>query len=312
MLTIPLNTVNAAPPPRCSSVKSMHGVIVVGSANVDQVFSVERIPQPGETVSTGLAVVRGGEGQNQAVAAARAGAATTFIAARGTDSFGDLTEAGLREDGIDVSHLRTVDGPTGTALIAVDRSGENSIIVESGANAHLVDLSDDDKTAIADSSVLLLQLEIPLDTVITATVAASSSTISILNAAPIRDLPDELLNNLDILVINEHEAAHLLAARPGSITDLVPTVVQTLGAAGAVLYRRGEPDVSVPAPVVEAVDATGAGDTFCGAFAASLAEGRDAVSALRFAVTAGSLSVQAHGAVPSIPLRAAIDAALGS
>lgn len=292
----------------------MHGVIVVGSANVDQVFSVERIPQPGETVmSTGLAVVRGGKGQNQAVAAARAGAATTFIAARGTDSFGDLTEAGLREDGIDVTHLRTVDGPTGTALIAVDRGGENSIIVEGGANAHLVDLTEDEKTAITAASVLLLQLEVPLETVVAAArAAASTSTITVLNAAPIRDLPDELLGDLDILVVNEHEAAHLLAARPGTITDLVPTVVQTLGAAGAVLYRRGEPDVSVPAPVVSAVDATGAGDTFCGAFAASLAEGQDAVSALRFAVTAGSLSVQAHGAVPSIPLRAAIDAALGS
>ena len=293
---------------------SMHGVIVVGSANVDQVFSVERIPQPGETVmSTGLAVVRGGKGQNQAVAAARAGAKTAFIAARGTDSFGDLTEAGLREDGIDVTHLRTVDGPTGTALIAVDRGGENSIIVEGGANAHLVDLTEDEKTAITAASVLLLQLEVPLETVVAAArAAASTSTITVLNAAPIRDLPDELLSDLDILVVNEHEAAHLLAARPGTITDLVPTVVQTLGAAGAVLYRRGEPDVSVPAPVVTAVDATGAGDTFCGAFAAALAEGQDAVSALRFAVTAGSLSVQAHGAVPSIPLRAAIDAALGS
>ena len=293
---------------------SMHGVIVVGSANVDQVFSVERIPQPGETVmSTGLAIVRGGKGQNQAVAAARAGAATTFVAARGTDSFGDLTETGLREDGIDVTHLRTVDAPTGTALIAVDRGGENSIIVEGGANSHLVDLTEDEKTAITAASVLLLQLEVPLETVVAAArAAASTSTITVLNAAPIRDLPDELLRDLNILVVNEHEAAHLLAARPGTITDLVPTVVQTLGAAGAVLYRRGEPDISVPAPTVTAVDATGAGDTFCGAFAAALAEGQDAVSALRFAVTAGSLSVQAHGAVPSIPLRAAIDAALGS
>ena len=293
---------------------SMHGVIVVGSANVDQVFSVERIPQPGETVmSTGLAIVRGGKGQNQAVAAARAGAATTFVAARGTDSFGDLTETGLREDGIDVTHLRTVDAPTGTALIAVDRGGENSIIVEGGANSHLVDLTEDEKTAITAASVLLLQLEVPLETVVAAArAAASTSTITVLNAAPIRDLPDELLRDLNILVVNEHEAAHLLAARPGTITDLVPTVVQTLGAAGAVLYRRGEQDVSVPAPTVTAVDATGAGDTFCGAFAAALAEGQDAVSALRFAVTAGSLSVQDHGAVPSIPLRAAIDAALSS
>lgn len=292
----------------------MHGVIVVGSANVDQVFSVERIPAPGETVlSHGFSVARGGKGQNQAVAAARAGASTTFIGAVGADAFGTLTTDGLVEDGIDVSRLRTVDAPTGTALIAVDGGGENSIIVEGGANSLLLTLDEGDREAISTAAVLLLQLEVPLETVIAAAdTAAASSTITVLNAAPIRDLPDGLLASVDILVVNEHEAAHLLAARPGTISDLVPTVVQTLGAAGAVLYRRGEPDVSVAAPVVTAVDATGAGDTFCGAFAAALAEGQDAHSALSFAVAAGSLSVQAHGAVPSIPLRAAIDEAVGS
>jgi ribokinase len=290
----------------------MHGVIVVGSANVDQVFSVERIPRPGETVlSQGFAIARGGKGQNQAVAAARAGAATTFIAAVGSDAFGEMTSDGLAEDGIDASRLRRGSSATGTALIAVDGGGENTIIVESGANSDLVDLNDEECAAITAASVLLLQLEVPLETVIAAADAArGSSTITVLNAAPIRDLPPELLASVDVLVVNEHEAAHILRARAGALTDLVPVVVQTLGAAGAVLYRRGEPDVSVPAPTVAAVDATGAGDTFCGAFVAALAEGQDAESALRFAVTAGSLSVQVHGAVPSIPYRVAIDAAL--
>ena len=141
----------------------------------------------------------------------------------------------------------------------------------------------------------------------------AAGTTVILNAAPIRDLPADLLANLDVLIVNEHEAAHLSGGSPASdLVDLVPTVVVTLGADGAVLYRRGLDDVRVPAPSVAAVDATGAGDTFCGAFAAVLAEGASVDDALRFAVVAASLSVQTHGAVPSIPLRAAIDARLNT
>lgn len=290
----------------------MSSVIVVGSANVDQVFRVERIPSPGETVlSTGFSTARGGKGQNQAVAAARAGAPTAFIAALGDDAFGSDTRAGLIDDGVDVTGVRSLDAATGTALIAVDSVGENTIIVEAGANRLLVDLQSADAAAIAASSVLAMQLEIPLDTVIAAArIARAADTTVMLNAAPIRDLPAELLSSLDILVVNEHEASHLAGERDWrELTEQVPVVVVTLGSEGALLLRRGSDEVRVAAPSVHAVDATGAGDTFCGAFAAGLAEDMELEQALRFAVTAASLSVQSYGAVPSIPLRAQIDAA---
>ena len=290
----------------------MSSVIVVGSANVDQVFRVERIPSPGETVlSTGFSTARGGKGQNQAVAAARAGAPTAFIAALGDDAFGSDTRAGLIDDGVDVTGVRSLDAATGTALIAVDSVGENTIIVEAGANRLLVDLQSADAAAIAASSVLAMQLEIPLETVIAAArIARAADTTVMLNAAPIRDLPAELLSSLDILVVNEHEASHLAGERDWrELTEQVPVVVVTLGSEGALLLRRGSDEVRVAAPAVHAVDATGAGDTFCGAFAAGLAEDMELEQALRFAVTAASLSVQSYGAVPSIPLRAQIDAA---
>ena len=290
----------------------MSSVIVVGSANVDQVFRVERIPSPGETVlSTGFSTARGGKGQNQAVAAARAGAPTAFITALGDDAFGSDTRAGLIDDGVDVTGVRSLDAATGTALIAVDSVGENTIIVEAGANRLLVDLQSADAAAIAASSVLAMQLEIPLETVIAAArIARAGGTTVMLNAAPIRDLPAELLSSLDILVVNEHEASHLAGERDWrELTEQVPVVVVTLGSEGALLLRRGSDEVRVAAPSVHAVDATGAGDTFCGAFAAGLAEDMELEQALLFAVTAASLSVQSYGAVPSIPLRAQIDAA---
>lgn len=215
------------------------------------------------------------------------------------------------DDGVDVTGVRSLDAATGTALIAVDSVGENTIIVEAGANRLLVDLQSADAAAIAASSVLAMQLEIPLETVIAAArIARAGGTTVMLNAAPIRDLPAELLSSLDILVVNEHEASHLAGERDWrELTEQVPVVVVTLGSEGALLLRRGSDEVRVAAPSVHAVDATGAGDTFCGAFAAGLAEDMELEQALRFAVTAASLSVQSYGAVPSIPLRAQIDAA---
>lgn len=293
----------------------MSSVVVVGSANVDQVYRVTRIPAPGETVlSSGFTTALGGKGQNQAVAAARAGASTAFIAAVGSDAFAAAMREGLAADGIDTALVRTEQGPSGTALIAVDDSGENTIIVEPGANAVLTGLTAQDRSAIASAAVLMMQLEIPLDTVIEAAEAAvATDTRVLLNAAPIRDLPDALLAALDILVVNEHEAAHLRASRAGvSLTDLVPVVVVTLGAEGAVLQQREVAEVRVAAPAVRAVDATGAGDTFCGAFAAALAEGQSLELAVRFAVVAASMSVEKPGAVPSIPTRRMIDERLAS
>ena len=286
----------------------MPNVVIVGSANVDQVFRVTAIPSPGETVlSNGFSTALGGKGQNQAVAAARAGASAAFVCALGDDAFGGSIREGLAADGIDGAGVRTVDAPTGTALIAVDDSGENTIIVEAGANA-LLEIGDADAAAIASADVLVMQLEIPLETVAQAARnARRAGTRVLLNAAPIRELPAELLADVDILVVNEHEGAFL--ARDGDVAALAPIVIVTLGAAGAVAYEGGA-EVRVPAPKVSAVDATGAGDTFCGALAARLAEGAPLDAALRFAVAAASLSVQKHGAVPSIPLREQIESAL--
>jgi ribokinase len=289
-------------------------VVIVGSANVDQVFRVTAIPQPGETVlSHGFSTALGGKGQNQAVAAARAGAATAFIGALGSDAFGSSVREGLAADGIGTEGVREVGAPTGTALIAVDDSGENTIIVEAGANA-LLELRDSDAAAIAAADVLVLQLEIPLETVTrAAALARAAGTRVLLNAAPIRELPAELLGNVDILVVNEHEGEFL--ARDGDVSALAPVVIVTLGAAGAVAYEGGaggdgRDGLRVPAPRVSAVDATGAGDTFCGALAARLAGGSPLEGALRFAVAAASLSVQRPGAVPSIPTRAETERAL--
>ncbi|MEV8254996.1 ribokinase [Rhodoglobus sp. NPDC076762] len=299
----------------------MSGIVVVGSANIDQVFRVDRIPSPGETVlSRGLNTALGGKGQNQAVASARAGVATTFIGAVGDDSFGEMVRTGLAADAIDVSHLKTVDKPTGTALIAVDGTGENTIIVEAGANNDVATLTADDSAAISAASALVMQLEIPLATVIEAArIGRAVGTRVILNAAPIQALPAELLENLDILIVNEHEAAELatdngLSADLDGIGErllgLVSTVIVTLGSKGAALHRVGSEPVIVPAHRVTAVDATGAGDTFCGAFAAGVVEGMMLDDALRFAGAAASISVENHGAVPSIPHREAIETRL--
>jgi ribokinase len=297
----------------------MSGIVVVGSANIDQVFRVERIPSPGETVlSHGLSTALGGKGQNQAVAAARAGAPTTFVGAVGSDAFGEMVRSGLSGEKIDVLQLRSSDEPTGTALIAVDSTGENTIIVEPGANSAVTNLTQADAAAISAASALVMQLEIPLDTVIEAArIAHAVGTRVILNAAPMCVLPQALLDNLDVLIVNEHEAAELardsgLAPEGEGLGErlltLVPTVIVTLGSQGASLHRVGSDAVLVPAHRVTAVDATGAGDTFCGAYAAGIVEGMIADDALRFAGAAASISVQGHGAVPSIPMREDIEA----
>jgi len=299
----------------------MSGIVVVGSANIDQVFRVDRIPSPGETVlSRGLNTALGGKGQNQAVAAARAGVSTAFVGAVGDDSFGEMVRSGLATDSIDVSRLKTTDKPTGTALIAVDDTGENTIIVEAGANTDVANLTADDSAVISAASALVMQLEIPLGTVIEAArIARAVGTKVILNAAPIQALPQELLDNLDILIVNEHEAAELASDNELSpelegigerLLALVSTVIVTLGSKGAALHRVGADPVIVPAHRVTAVDATGAGDTFCGAFAAGVVEGMMLDDALRFAGAAASISVENHGAVPSIPHREAIETRL--
>lgn len=277
-------------------------VLIVGSGNVDLVSQVERIPWPGETVlSTGFATHAGGKGNNQATAAARAGADTTFIGAFGDDDNGARLLASLKESGVHTL-VRTSTEPTGTALITVARTGENAIVVNAGANATLTALTEQERATIAAADIVLMQLEIPLDTVVE--VAKAATGMVVLNAAPAQPLPHELLEAVALLVVNEHEAASLGGA--DRLLEFVPRLVVTLGAKGA-LVRTRDTAVRVPGIPVEVVDTTGAGDAFCGALAAKLDEGAQLEAAVRFATAAAALSVGRAGAVPAIPTREEID-----
>jgi ribokinase len=277
-------------------------VLIVGSGNVDLVSQVDRIPSPGETVlSTGFATHAGGKGNNQATAAARASANTTFIGAFGDDDNGARLLASLRDSGVRPL-VRTSTEPTGTALITVASTGENAIVVNAGANATLTQLTAEERQAVAEAGIVLLQLEIPLETVIEAAHTAAGTVV--LNAAPARPLPRALLEAVDLLVVNEHEAALLGGA--DELLTAVPRLVVTLGAQGA-LVRTRDTTATVPGIAVEVVDTTGAGDTFCGALVARLDEGATLETAVRFATAAAALSVGRAGAVPAIPTREEID-----
>ena len=289
----------------------MTEVVVVGSANVDLVLPVERIPRPGETVlASGLSRGPGGKGSNQAVAAARAGASTAFVVSLGDDEPGRLLESVLTGAGVDLSLARRTQMPTGTAIIIVDASGENSIVVAPSANSEL-SLSAEATAAVAEAPVVLTQLEIPFETV--RSVAAAGRYV-ILNAAPAASLDDELLADVDLLVVNEHEAAVVSGVDGGldvigpALLRRVPAVVVTLGHEGALVLRRDAPLERVPGIKVEVVDTTGAGDTFCGVLAAGLAHGAELPDAVRRANAAASLSVQTAGAADSVPTSEAIDA----
>lgn len=297
-------------------------VVVVGSANLDLVYRVHRIPAAGETVlATGSDSAPGGKGNNQVTAAARAGADASFIAALGTDPAGDRLVASLAEDGVAL-HLRRTDAPTGTAIITVDDDAENAIVVDSGANATLTGLTQQERSVIAASRVLLLQLETPIPTVAEAArVARTAGTLVVLNAAPVRLLPRDLLADVDVLIVNEHEAAHLAAdlldagrvdADEGALAATLGAtghaVIITLGSRGAFVSVPGQGSAHVAGLPVAAVDTTGAGDTFCGALVAELereSEGSPDLPTLircsEFATAAAALSVQRPGAVPSIP-----------
>lgn len=290
----------------------MSRIVVVGSANMDLVATAPALPAPGQTVlGHTFTTVPGGKGANQAVAAARAGAQCWVIAAVGDDAFGAGLRRGLHDGGVRTDLVRVVPGASGVALIAVDDSGENQIVVAPGANGALTGLSDPDRLAIADADVLMAQLEIPLETVAEAARAARrAGTRVLLNCAPACPLPADLLSTVDLLVVNEGEAAVLAgdAVDPvAALLDRVPAVVTTLGARGATYADRDGARHSVPAPRVAAVDTTGAGDAFAGAFAVAWAEGRPVPEALRWACAAGAACARTLGAVSSLPTREQID-----
>jgi ribokinase len=287
-------------------------VVVVGSANMDLVGLAERLPMPGETVlGDGFVMTPGGKGANQAVAAARAGAHCTFLGAIGSDSFGVTINARLTAAGVDTSGIRTSYGASGVAVIMVDHAGENSIVVSPGANSTFVGLTPDEKDVIENADVVLCQQEIPVETVLTAARAAQRAGARvILNAAPARRNPPEVFAAIDLLVVNESEAAFITGSADrdmDALLKLVPRVVVTLGGDGAWYGDRDGRSERVPPFRVEVADTTAAGDAFTGALAVAWGEGRDLVDAVRWANAAGAVCVRTVGAFPSLPERADID-----
>ena len=302
-------------------------IVIVGSSGTDMIIKLERIPRPGETLLGGeFHITGGGKGANQAVSAARAGGKVAFVARLGQDDFGDQAKAAFAREGINVEHIsRDRKVSTGVALIFVDQHGENSIGVAPGANGRLspADLKKARKV-FAGASVMVVQLEIPLDTVqIAAVLAAKSGARVILNPAPARALPDELLCHVSILTPNETEAELLTgikvdsdssAAKAASVLRArgVQTVILTLGARGALVASSDASPQLVPGFKVKAVDTTGAGDVFNGALAVALAEEQQLLDAVRFANAAAAISVTRLGAQPSAPSRREIQRLLKS
>ncbi|SKA39263.1 ribokinase [Marinactinospora thermotolerans DSM 45154] len=284
---------------------------------MDLVAYVDAAPRSGETVAgREFRQVPGGKGANQALAAARAGGDVVFLGAVGDDAFGTQLRTNLVDSGVEVSGLRLVPGTSGVAHIVVDGTGANSIIFVSGANKTVTDVTEEDVALLEGSAALLLQLELPMEGVVAAARAGRAAGVpTVLTPAPARELPGELLDLVDLIVPNQHEAAAITGesepeAALEALLRRVPEAIITLGEEGSLYGRRGEEPIRVAARAVTAVDTTAAGDTFCGAFVVARAEGYAPADALRFASTASSLAVQRHGASTSMPTRAEIDAAL--
>lgn len=296
-------------------------IVVVGSSNTDMIIQVEHIPKPGETIIGGVfSIAAGGKGANQAVAAARAGGNVTLVARVGEDMFGKQAIDGFVKDDIDVGHVKQdSDTPSGVALIFVDKDGENSIAVASGANANVSPADvQAAKDSIASADILLMQLETPLETIQEAAQIANENDVRvILNPAPAQPLSDVILQQVSVLTPNESEAEFLTGITVNNETDAeiaanalfdkgIKTVLITLGSKGALVFDSDYRDL-VPGFEIEAVDSTAAGDAFNGALAVALSEGKPLKDAVAFANAAGALSVTKLGAQPSAPSRSEIN-----
>ncbi|MFI5761872.1 ribokinase [Streptomyces sp. NPDC051563] len=299
-------------------------LVVIGSLNMDLSVTVPRLPSPGETVS-GADVVRGagGKGANQAVAAARLGGEVRMTGLLGEDTLGGELRVRLAEEGVDVRGVALLPGAsTGLALIVVQRDGENTITLSPGANRRLdpaaLELLYGATAPAGPGETLLLQLEVPVETVLAAARAArATGALTVLNAAPLPPvpLPEALLGAVDVLVVNETEAAGLLSCDPGPdwaaharrLRELGPgVVVITLGAAGAVAAGPLG-TVSEPGFPADAVDTVGAGDAFCAQLALALGAGIPLPQALRRSCAAGSLATTRPGAQAGLPTRAEVE-----
>lgn len=298
-------------------------IVVVGSSNTDMVVKSERIPRGGETVLGGdFVMVPGGKGANQAVCAAKLGADVKFVACVGDDSFGQMSIDNFRSVGVDTACVRVDKStPSGVALIYVDSKGENAIVVAPGANLQLspedVDRAAD---AIRQADAVVLQLEIPAETVAhTIELANAAGVRVVLNPAPIRPMSKDLLGKVSVLVPNQHEAADL-TGKSGEGHSIEPVaaarelraygaeyVIITLGSKGAYVCGDGVSELIEPLKVTP-VDTTAAGDAFTASLACAMAEGRGLVDAARFAAKVAAISVTRMGAQPSMPTRAEVEA----
>ncbi|AYF98144.1 ribokinase [Protaetiibacter intestinalis] len=296
----------------------MTDIVVLGSANMDLVVRQPRLPEPGETMfGSSFATVAGGKGLNQAVAAARAGASVAFLGALGGDEFGATLRATLEADGIDTAGIALVERPTGTAHISVLDGGENAIVVVPDANGVRLPLDDVQRAAIRAARYLAVQFERPLELVAEAVAFARSVGVTtVVTPAPVLELPEGFLEQVDVLVPNAAEARALAgvddeadAAR--ALSRRAGTVVVTRGARGALVARGGELVTEVPAHPVTPVDTTGAGDTFTGVLVARLALGDTEPAALRAASVAAALATTRPGASPSMPTWSEVAPLLG-
>ena len=290
----------------------MSRIAVVGGINQDIVIHVPRIPQPGETVHHGrLGRYAGGKGANQAVAAARAGASVSMLGAVGADAAGDDLLRGLLANGVDTTHVARVDSEaTGTALIAVDRAGANSIAVAEGANFEIKPENVERAVASMQPVAVIGQREVPDEATLAAFWAASTG-LRVLNVSPVDEAGTIDLSPVDIAVVNEIEAAQLAGHstddnEPAALAQAVARrthrgCVVTLGGAGLVAHVDGQTHVQ-PAFPTTVIDTTGAGDAFCGVFTAALAFGHSVETALRWGQAAGALAAAKAGAQPSMPM----------
>jgi ribokinase len=293
----------------------MANIIVVGSLNADLVVRTPRFPQPGETISgEDLQIIPGGKGANQAVAAARQGTPTAMVGRVGRDSFGPDLINNLKQNGVDTERVQTdPESATGTAIIIVDTNGQNSIVLSPGGNGKVTP-ADVEEIPFSEATLLLLQLEIPVEAVLAAARRAKENGLRVLlNPAPARALPDELLALPDFLVPNESELS-LLSGLP--VNDLpsaenaaktllergIQTVIVTLGANGALIVNK-ELTKHIPSFKVDVVDTTAAGDAFIGGFASALLQNKSLEEAVRYGCACGALAATKFGAQPSLPTK---------
>ncbi|MEV7804226.1 ribokinase [Microbispora sp. NPDC088329] len=303
-----------------------NGVVVVGSISADVTAFARRLPRRGETVlGDDVTLVLGGKGANQAVAAARAGAPTWLVGCVGTDAFGEIVSSALRSHGVALTEIRSVGTRTGVAHIRVDASGENDIVMTPLANADLNTVMVDEsiRAVRGKASVLLLQLEIPVDVACHAAEAGAEAGLTVvLDPAPAQPLPDGVWRHVSVVTPNESEAAALTGMRVADAESAeraagwfldrgVRHALITLGGGGALSVTR-ERTRHFPAYPVTPVDTTAAGDAFTGFLGAALAAGLDTATAVRRGMAAGALATTLPGASPSLPGRTAVDELLAA